>query len=92
MRLFDTAKHWRGLVTVLLGLAAVLGDANSVIQLSRFCEVVSGRFSTADWAQILLWMVLLIVWAVVFGLVVGFFTARQWYGVGVDQGSMAPSD
>lgn len=92
MRIFKGGKQWNGLVVVLLGFAAILGCFNSILQLSRFAFSISERFSQSDWAQITFWIVLLIVWSLVLGMILGIFVAKQWYAAGVKEGSMAPSD
>lgn len=92
MHIFKNGKQWNGLVAVLLGFAAILGCLNSVLQLSRFAFSIGERFSQGDWVQITFWMALLVIWSLVLGGIFGFFTAKRWYGAGVDEGSMAPSD
>lgn len=92
MRIFREGKQWNGLVAVLLGFVAILGCLNSVLQLSRFGFFIGEQFSHGDWAQIVFWMALLIVWSLVLGVILGIFIAKQWSATGVEEGSMAPSD
>lgn len=92
MRIFGADKHWSVIAATLLGLAAIMGSLNSLLQLSRYSAVLSEQFSAGDWTQVTIWLVLLMIWVLVLGVIVGFFVARHWYGAGPVERSMAPSD
>lgn len=91
-------KRWNGWVVGLLGAGSVLGFGNSVLQLGRYGADLSSGFGSADWIMIVIWSVMLVVWALVLGLLSGIAVGRYWYGVtdsvagGVSTGSMASSD
>ncbi len=91
-------RRWNGWVVALLAVGASLGLLNSVLQLSRYGSDLASRFSSADWTMIVVWCVLLVVWALVLGGISGVVLGRRWYGAtegltdGAAQGSMASSD
>lgn len=94
----DRERRWNGWVVALLSAGAVLGFSNSVLQLSRYGTDVASRLGSADWTMIIIWGVLLVVWALVLGILSGIAIGRHWYGVsdgvvdGVSPRSMASSD
>jgi hypothetical protein len=92
VQIFGADRHWSTIVALFLGFAALMGGLNSVLQLGKFSAALTAQFSSSEWTQISLWLVLLVVWTLVLGLVVGFFLARQWYEGGAEEGSMASSD
>ena len=91
-------KSWNGWVVALLGAGSVLGFCNSLLQLSRYGADLSSSFGSADWAMIVIWSVLLVVWVLALGFLLGITVGRHWYGVtesvsdSVAGGSMASSD
>ena len=94
MALSGKYKRWNGWVVVLLGVGAFLGFGNSLLQLSRYGADLASGFGSGDWTMIVVWSVLLVMWALVLGLLSGIAVGRYWYGVsdGAAGGSMASSD
>ncbi len=90
MGMFGKETPWNGWVFGLLGAGAVLGVVNSILQLGRFCPMVAGHLAPRDQTMMALWLGLLVVWLVFFGVLLGITIGRQWYGA--ESGSMAPSD
>ncbi len=98
MALQKKNRRWNRWVVSLLAVGACLGLLNSVLQLSRYGSDLASRFSSADWTMIVIWCVLLVLWALILGAISGVALGRRWYGRGdalpdgATRGSMASSD
>lgn len=84
--MFEKIGNWNGWVSVLLGAAALMGGFNSIVQLAHICADAPRPIAGNDWSMIVLWLVLLVVWTLLLGLVFGVRIGRRFVEAGAREG------